>query len=277
MSYTTLMVQLELGRSNEAPLTVTRALAGRFHSAIIGIAVAQPYLLVAGDGFYSADIIEQDSVALEQDSKAAEVKFRATFRACGAALDWRTSLSAAPLSDIVSGSARDADLLVIGVDQEGRPYFDSTRRVNADDLIMQVGRPVFVVPTGVSEFDFRCAVIGWKESREARRAVADAIPLLKEMGKTVLVQVADAEDHDIARAHLDKIAAWLGRHGVAATCLVTSATGDDAARLCAVADEEGADLIVAGAYGHSRLREWVLGGVTRALLHGGGRCLLLSH
>ena len=87
---------------------------------------------------------------------------------------------------------------------------------------------------------------------------------------------ADVEMAD-ARDHLEDVVMWLKRHGVGANSLTVPATGDDAAQLDAIARDKDAGLLVAGAYGHNRLREWVLGGVTRDLLLRPRRCSLVSH
>jgi nucleotide-binding universal stress UspA family protein len=81
----------------------------------------------------------------------------------------------------------------------------------------------------------------------------------------------------LAHKHLEEVAGWLGRHGVKAEGRASLSTGEDADRLYAIAKEQGADVVVAGAYGHSRLREWVLGGVTRDLLLRADICALVSH
>ena len=82
---------------------------------------------------------------------------------------------------------------------------------------------------------------------------------------------------DAARRHLDDVVAWLMQHDVAARAFPMASSGDDTADLRCVADRERCDVIVAGAYGHSRMREWILGGVTRDLLMSPGRCSLVSH
>ena len=80
-----------------------------------------------------------------------------------------------------------------------------------------------------------------------------------------------------ARGRLQDVVAWLKGHGIAAKAVAAPTAGNDATHLDAIAREHGAGLLVAGAYGHNRLREWVLGGVTRDLLLRPGRCSLVSH
>jgi len=100
---------------------------------------------------------------------------------------------------------------------------------------------------------------------------------LRQAERVVVVEIVAQEDMDDARTRLSDIVKWLGRHRVAAEFLVSPSSGSDATRLDALAQEHGAGLLVAGAYGHNRLREWVLGGVTRDLLLRPDRCTLISH
>ena len=277
MSYTSLLVQLELGRSNRAPLGVVRDLARRMKVAVTGTAAAQPMqTAVMADGFYAGNIVQEDSEFIDQEAKIAEEEFRGGMDGHQDGLTWDMAITRYPLSDRIAEVAGDADILVVGVAQGGEPS-DPSRRVDIDDLVMRAGRPVLAVPLGILHFDFRCALVAWKDTREARRALTDALPLLRLMDRVVIAEIFEAGDQDKARAGLDKMTAWLARHGVAATSRAVLSGGPDGDRLVTLAGEEGADLIVAGAYGHSRFREWVMGGVTRTLLHKGGRCVLLSH
>ena len=278
MSYETLMVQLELGRSNAAPLGVARDLARRMGAVVSGVAAAQPIqTAVAAEGFYGGDLVLEDTKAIEAEAKTAENEFRAAMNGDVEGRDWTMAVTRFPLSERVAGAAANADLMVAGIAQNGEDDAGATRRVDIGDLVMRSGRPLLAVPLTVQHFGFRCAVVAWKDTREARRALTDALPLLRNMDRVVLVEVTSAAEQGPVQTGLAKMVAWLGRHGIEASSRVVLAAGHDSDRLIAVAEEEGADLIVAGAYGHSRFREWVMGGVTRSLLHKGGRCLLLSH
>ena len=107
-------------------------------------------------------------------------------------------------------------------------------------------------------------LVAWKDSREARRAVVDAIPLLSGASEVVVATV-DRDATRQAKQSVADVAVFLRRHGIRARAEVVSEKGD-AAALKSLAGSMHADLIVAGAYGHSRLRELVFGGVTRSLL-----------
>ena len=128
---------------------------------------------------------------------------------------------------------------------------------------------------------------GWRETgrfgsisefvaREARRAVADALPMLQRVHHVQQVEIADAKDKGEASARRDDVAAWLARHKIRASVTVALFNPDDPDQLGAIATELGATLVVAGAYGHSRLQQWMMGGVARNLRAGAQRCSLVS-
>jgi nucleotide-binding universal stress UspA family protein len=144
-------------------------------------------------------------------------------------------------------------------------------------LVQQAGRPVLIVPGTIDKLVLGHVIVAWKDTRETRRAALDALPLLKMAARVTVVEVAAEGDLESARLHLEDVVVWLKRHDIAAALLVSASNGDDTGRLNAIAQEQNVDLIVAGAYGHSRLRELVLGGVTHDLLLCPGRCVLVSH
>ena len=275
MTYGTLMVHLELGRSNASLLQIAGDLAERFHASVIGIAACQPMQIVYGDGFISGDIYEQDRQELDKEMKAAEAEFRSALQTRAVTLEWRSTVMFTLLSDYLAREARSADLVITGI--ASGDLFDSSRSVNTGDLVMRAGRPVLVVPAAAGKVKLDRIVVGWKDTREARRAVSDALPLLKGASHVAVVEIAVEEELAAARTQIEDVAGWLNRHGIKAECLTSPSTGDDATALYAMAQDQGADVIVAGAYGHSRLREWALGGVTRDLLLRANWCSLLSH
>ncbi|MDQ2819760.1 MAG: universal stress protein [Pseudomonadota bacterium] len=118
--------------------------------------------------------------------------------------------------------------------------------------------------------------MAWDDSRECRRAVTDALPMLRDAERVSVVQVATDDEHAAVFEQLHGVVAWLRSHGVGAQSLMLPAAGGPP-RLGAIAVDHACDLIVAGAYGHSRLREWALGGVTRALVAQQQIAVMLSH
>ena len=128
---------------------------------------------------------------------------------------------------------------------------------------MKAGRPVLVVPPGCDALDAGNVVVAWKNTREARRALADALPFLKEARQVTLLHVS--EERRRRRLARRPVAFSSPRHrGIARDDCAKDRTV--AERIVAFASGEELGLIVAGAYGHTRLREWAFGGVTRDLL-----------
>jgi nucleotide-binding universal stress UspA family protein len=166
---------------------------------------------------------------------------------------------------------------VIGLARDRDDFSDATRRPDAADLILRAGRPVLAVPPGVEHFGFGRAIVAWKDCREARQALAAALPLLRLMAEVAVVEITDAAGPMDAEARLGRVTGWLAHHGISATPCLVSPQGDDGERLLRLAEKQGAELIVAGAYGYTRAREWALGGVTRTLLRHCASCLFLSH
>ena len=274
MTYKTLMAHLELGRSNEGLLKIAGDLAERFDAGVIGIAMCQPMQIVYSEGYIPGDIIGQDREQRDREIATAEAEFRYALPA--RALGWRAAVTQDPLADYLARESRGADLVITGVDHNAS-LFDNSRHVPIGDVVMQVGRPILVVPTAASGLSFDRVLVGWKDTRETRRAIVDALPFLMTAAHATIVEIAEQKDLDLASERLADVVSWLSRHGVAAEAIARPSEGQDAHHLHALALEHRAGLIVAGAYGHSRVREWVLGGVTRDLLLRAGRCALVSH
>ena len=275
MTYATLMVHLELGRSNAHLLQLAGELAERCQAGVLGIAACPPVQIVGGGGYFSAESLEQDRTELAKEMRQAEAQFRDTLQTRAVALEWRSTTDYASLSDYLAHEARSADLVITGI--ASGDMFDASRALNLSDLVMQAGRPVLLVPDVVDRLKLERMVVGWKDTRETRRAISDALPLLKAATEVTIVEIAPERGLVAARAHLEDVVGWLKRHGVESTPMATPSSRDDATELYAIARDKGADVIVAGAYGHSRLREWALGGMTRDLLLRADRCTLVSH
>lgn len=276
MTFATVMASLALDQSNKACLQVAGELAQRFGAAAIGVAAAAfaPPLYFAS-GEQAQQWIGQGEAAIRQKLAALEAEFRAAVAGRAAAVDWRAALDF-PVRHALA-QARAADIIVSSA--AGAAFSDAFTQASPRDLVVQAGRPLLVVPDTARWLDLRYALVAWKDAAEARRAVADALPLLREAKEVVVTEILEDDDgRAAAEARVADVAAWLARHGVTASVRVAG-IGDAssvAAVLDAVADDVGAQLIVAGAYGHSRFRELVLGGVTQHLLTQTDRCVLLS-
>jgi nucleotide-binding universal stress UspA family protein len=135
-----------------------------------------------------------------------------------------------------------------------------------------------IVPDAVASLRAEHVVIGWKDTREARRAVQDALGFLREAIRVTVVETCQSGEEAAAQEHIDDVARYLTRHRIGGgPRVIIHQEGSGAAQLIRLAQDEGADLIVTGAYGHSRLGEWVFGGMTRDLLASSPVCCLMSH
>jgi len=269
------MVHLELGQSNATVLGVAAHLAERFGAGVIGISAAQPMQVDYSAGYPCEPLIEQDRAQKAHEAQRAEAEFRAALQGRVAWLDWRAAVVTGSLSGYLAEEARCADLVLTGVTSGA--VLDASRRTAVSGLVMELGRPMLLVPPGLQGLGLQRIVIRWRETRESRRAAVDALPLLRQAAYVGVAEIVGEQELPAARLRLADVAAWLRRHGITAETLPRSAYCDGAAGLGGIAAEQGADMVVAGAYGHSRLREWALGGVTRNLLLHPDRCMFLSH
>jgi nucleotide-binding universal stress UspA family protein len=277
MTFATVMVSVALDQPNDARLQVAGDLAARFDAGVIGVAAAEftpPLYFTTGE--QAQGLIEQGKAVLQNRLAGLEQQFRTVMGGRAAPLSWRSALDF-PARHVLS-QARAADILVTGSVRPG--VSDAFAIASPKDLVMQAGRPLLVVPDNVSWLDLGTVLVAWKETPEARRALADALPLLAVARDVVVIEILEnASELDACEARLDDVIAWLGRHNIVASARVDEAGQgrNVAAKLDAVAADLTAGLVVAGAYGHSRFRELVLGGVTEHLLTRAERCVLLSH
>jgi len=277
MTYATVMVSLALDQSNEARLQVAGELAERFEADIVGVAAAQfaPPLYFT-DGAEAQALIDEGEASVKRRLAGLEAQFRAATKTRGGRAEWRCAMDFP--ARFVSAQARCADIVVSG--GHSPAFSDAFALASPKDMVMQAGRPLLVVPDQAKWLDLRSVMVAWKDTAEARRAVADALPMLRKASEVVIVEIPEqGDDRSAAMAGVTDVAAWLARHGVTATARVSERTRNEtaAAQLAKAADDVGAGLIVAGAYGHSRFRELILGGVTQYLLTQSVRSVLLSH
>jgi nucleotide-binding universal stress UspA family protein len=276
MAYKTVMVDLALGQPNASRLEVAAQLAERFEARVIGIAAAEfsPPLYFT-EGGPAQRLIDQGWAAVKSRLKELESEFRAAMQNRAIEVEWRCAEDF-PTRFIVR-QARACDILVVGEASRGG-LIDPFVQINPSDLVMQVGRPLLVVPEACSWLDVRSVLVAWKDTAEARRAVSDALPLLRRSAEVTVAEIVEDEtDRAAALSRVEDVVAWLSRHGVGASQQVPDQHGDAATQLERIASDVGAGVVIAGAYGHSRLSEWILGGVTRRLINPASRCALLSH
>ena len=271
MTYKSIMVAVDLRPHSEQCITLAASLADRFGARLIGAAAEVEFVPVYPEApVADALLIDTERKRVAGDLEKAESLFR---RIAGSrtAVQWRCGAQE-PRTFLLE-NARAADLMVLGRQGQGDDT-DWRFGVRPGDVVMELGRPILVVPPGIVNCSARRVIIGWKNTREARRAVSDSMPLLQQ-SQEVLVVCAGASPREEWGSDVQE---YLSIHGVSARTLIRPISEELIAdELLRTAELEGADLIVCGAYGHSRLREWMLGGVTRNLLDRSSICCLLAH
>ena len=274
MTFKSILTHAEPVPAAAPRLATAASLARKWDAVLVGVGaesfdwagVSDPYGVTAGQ--WLAVVVEQ----IQADLVAAEKAFLK--HASQVKHEW-VSVQESPAHSMARIS-RSVDLILAG----GAPLDDAGvyRTASPADLVMLSGRPVLIAPPTGGDLKAEHIVVAWKDSREARRAVADAMPLLIAAETVVILEVCTEDNLSYAQQHTFDVARNLIRHGVDARAKTRIAPSDRAvAELNIEAEAIGADLIVSGAYGHNRLQEMVLGGVTRDLLRHPERFVLLSH
>jgi nucleotide-binding universal stress UspA family protein len=271
-----LLVHVDNDAACSSRVDVAVALAAQHEAHLTGLhPMGRPRLPGYVEVELPRNFLEEQRHHLEERARQAEERFHERARRRGILGEWRVDTG-----DVIGTlklHARYADLTVVGqgVDLQDAPY---DLAFLPEELALGVGRPVLVVPRyGTFETVGERVLIAWNGSREATRAVHDALPILKLATKVTVLSI-DPERDPQPRVPSADIALHLARHGIAAEA--ASTTGLDIGvgdLLLSRAADLGADLIVMGAYGHSRVREMVLGGATRHLLQHMTVPVLMSH
>jgi nucleotide-binding universal stress UspA family protein len=240
------------------------ALAQVFDARLIGVG-ARAFNPMPDPVGFSVEKLKQE---IEEDLANAERLFKTEVASLSSAsCIWRAEVDF-PTQALLK-HACSADLILAEPNLEGETH---ETQASAAELIMRSGLPVLVVPAG-ARLDLKRVVIGWKDTREARRAVWDALPLLKRAETVRMLRFASKAEPEIS-----DVVERLRLHNVPVEGEVrkkaeASVTED----LLAAAEAIDAGLIVVGGYGHSPLRQWMFGGVTRGLLTHFPKPVLFSH
>lgn len=268
-----LLVYVEDNTSSDARLEMACDLADRFDARVIGVSASEPQPPMYDPLGGPAEVLVAPREAAEDDVRRARARFDAIVAARGVRSEWRGQVGA-PATFVVR-EARCADLVILGPKTASAPY----RTPDPADIVMAIGRPVLVTP---ERYEGSCldglALVAWKDTREAQRAVATALPLLREAVGVQVLEISSSDAAAAAASRVEDVAHYLARHDIKAEARVIV---DEERMRSDVIRREAADtqanLIVIGGYGHSRLREWALGGVTRELFSDCAICLLVSH
>ncbi len=275
MSYATIMVHVDVSGDLDGRVRIAAQLAERFQSRLIGVSswMPRPPFMVEDlviDPGPTAEQLANMTAALQRRGEA----FKVAVGIDGSRVEWRSSQGFP--TEYVARESRAADLVIVSRE---RTTFDPYVFPDPGALLLQVGRPVLTVPPGVDTFSGRRVLIAWKDTTQARRAVLDALPFLHRADEVIVGEICDtSEEVAPSQRRLRDVVQYLASHRVAALAeRVRPAEGAPLKSLLRLTREETADLIVAGAYGHSRLGEWMFGGMTQGLLAQSPVCCLFSH
>jgi len=270
-SIKTLLVHVQPPPAGEARLTATIALAKSLGAAVVGIGGSElPIVTDPAFGFVDGTVVQILYDQMKEDLARAERTFRSAAKDAGVDHTWRGGLDFP--ERLVAANARTADLLVATGCRGSEP----ANYADPGELLMSSGLPVLVLPPEAEGLNVRTVLIAWKDTRETRRAISDALPFLAAAKRVMVVAIPEFSGQDL-EGELADVAERLRRLGISADCEVSPHLDISVGKqLLAIADSREADLIVAGGYGHSRLREWMFGGVTEHLLKSSHRPVLFS-
>jgi len=276
MALKNLMVAVDVNPAAAARVDYAIALADRHQAHLTGLFVQAPPNV---PGYVLAQIPPEARSAHDEATRDLEDRARERFdeavRRSGATAraEWRSA--AGHPTTVAALHARYCDLMLIG---QSDPEAEAFSVPEPDAMVLMSGRPMLIVP-----YAFRVAepgghvVVAWNAGREAARAVADAMPILERADKVTVLSV-NPDPYAMGDQPGADIALHLARHGIRAEAAhIRSKSVDPADALLSRVSDLGGDMIVMGGYGRTRLRELVLGGVTRKILHEMTVPVLMSH
>ena len=278
MGYETILVHCDADPKVAHRLAIAVELAKRHGAHLVGAHVQEPFDAPAM--FDGTAAINGLFAVFEETAKAnlasAKAAFAKAVKGAELSTEWRSEDGY--IDARLAVHARYADLTVLGQADRGAPSF--TPHDLPETMALSTGRPVLVVPhVGASAEPAKTVMLCWNASRESARAASDALPLLRAAAKVIVLCVdpsSSAYGHG-AEPGADA-AAWLSRHGIKVTVQRdVSADADVGNVILSRATDLDVGLIVMGLYGHSRLRETVLGGASRTLLASMTVPLFVSH
>ena len=273
MSYKTILVHAEAGDGSDRRIALATTVAAMFGGALTGLGVEGLYPIMS-TGYVASDgmVIEAVRARIEADLPRAEARFKSLTTQVAAGVSWVTGYDYPAVE--IARHARGADLVVAS-----RPVRGSSAAFSAPaaDIVLQAGAPVLLCSDTGGELQGNHVLVAWKNTRESRRALADALPFLMRANKVTVLAVS-GESEEAEQVGLDAVAQRLSRHHVNVETLVTpKGRGTVAEAIENVATALSADLIVMGGYGHSRFQEWILGGATEDFLAASSKFVLFSH
>jgi nucleotide-binding universal stress UspA family protein len=278
MAYKTIVVHCDAHKTANRQLDVATELTSRFGAHLVGLYARRPF---DSPNYYNIDVpmgplFEVYERAANAEQAAAQAAFEKSIKGKHVPAEWRVVDGYE--DDELTVTARYADLLVFS---HSNPKNVTTTPADLPETVaLATGRPVLVVPEiEAVRPPGRVVMLCWNASRESARAASDALPFLKAAEQVSVVVV---DPHASVNGHGAEpgadVATWLARHGINVTVQREVAPDADVGNvILSRAADLGVDLIVMGVYGHSRMREFVLGGVSRTVLRSMTVPVLMAH
>jgi len=276
MTYKTILIQLDNSPSLDSRSKLAANLAKRENAHLVGIAPIG-VAVIPGDSYLSVtgDLLAQVQTELDEAAYDATQRFE---RIC---LDmdvdsFESSAEKIPPSDAILTHGQHSDLIIVG--QAGGKDQTAMGAGFVEQVILGAGKPVLVVPhTGHCTDAGKRILVAWDGSKEVARATTDAMPILKAADAVEIILVSAKASQKGESIPGSDVARYLARQNVNVEVKEIVSDIDVGETVLSHATDFGADLLVMGAYGHSRVREWVMGGVTRTLLNSMTVPVLMSH
>lgn len=280
MSIKTILVHMCNDEPSARALRMAASIAKARSASLLGCHITpNSYAAVAGMGepVAAAAVISDIEESAAQEAADTKTMFTGILKEMEMPGEWRqVDAGMGPRNHEAATEGMYADLLVAGL-----PPADSKAAPSlAQDLVIETGRPLLLVPSSPADHTFeKNIMIAWNESREAARAVHDAMPFLRAAEKISIACIVERHESDAAESPADRLAGVLTRHNLNADVLSITADKDrkTSEMLFDAARNQGASMIVAGAYSNSRLVEGLFGGVTSALFSSTPVPTLVSH
>jgi nucleotide-binding universal stress UspA family protein len=272
-----LVVNLTGGQPQDFAADYAISIAAAVGAHIVGVGfIYEPIIPGSVLGGVPTDLIEVQREENTKSAKAAIARFEAAVKQAGLSSESRIlDASIAGAADLFGRIARRFDLAVVG---QAQRQHGASEELLIEGALFGSGRPVIVVPHIQKEgLKLDRVLACWDGSRPAARAIADAIPFLTRAKSVEIVVVTGERDKsgEITGANMSR---HLARHGVTVEIKrLAPGNVDVQAAILSHAADSGADFMVMGGYGHSRLREFILGGVTRSILASMPVPVLMSH
>lgn len=235
-------------------------------------------MMAAVDGYVGPAtwrlIIDEAEQTAKEKAAKIQARFEEAIHRENIPAEWR--LSEGLVGSVLAQHARYADVTILS--RSGQHGIDTDL---IEEVLFDAGRPVLLLPPDPpNNFAANRVLVGWNGRREAARAVGDALPLIHNAEAVQILSVfSNVAEREACQKQAEDIAHHLARHGAKVSTATTMTAADLQVEdvLLNTAADFGADLLVVGGYGHGRMREMVLGGVTRSLLQGATVPVLLSH